>query len=167
VICNFTHLVNFLIVHSQSGASRTQAGYTGSLDSGQANFYTWSLGVDLSWFWTQAANNDLHLSIITKTNLDFWNWMVCNAQLIATKYVWKMKLECPKIMWNSMFLQGKVIFFSFFFFTWYWDLNSGPLSWATPLALFWNGCFQDRVSGTICLGWLWTRDPPYLCLLSS
>jgi hypothetical protein len=39
---------------------------------------------------------------------------------------------------------------------WYWDLNSGPIPWATPPALFCvcNGFFQDRFSGTICLVWL-------------
>jgi hypothetical protein len=33
-------------------------------------------------------------------------------------------------------------------------LNSGPTSWATPPALFCDGFFQDRISWTICLGWL-------------
>jgi hypothetical protein len=44
----------------------------------------------------------------------------------------------------------------FFFFLWYRGLNSGPSLWATPLAFFHDGYFQDRVSWTICLGWLWT-----------
>jgi hypothetical protein len=44
----------------------------------------------------------------------------------------------------------------FFFFFCYWDLNSGPTSWTTPPALFCEEIFQDRVSWTICPGWLWT-----------
>jgi hypothetical protein len=49
-------------------------------------------------------------------------------------------------------------FFSFFFFFFllYWGLNSGPIPWATLPALFWERFFWDRVSQTICLGWLWT-----------
>jgi hypothetical protein len=42
-----------------------------------------------------------------------------------------------------------------FFFWWYWDLNSGPTSWATLPALLW-WVFSDRVSRAICLGWLRT-----------
>jgi hypothetical protein len=38
------------------------------------------------------------------------------------------------------------------FFLQYWDLNSGPTPWATPPALFCDGFFQDRVSGTISPG---------------
>jgi hypothetical protein len=48
----------------------------------------------------------------------------------------------------------------------YWDLNSGPTLRATPPALFYEGFFWDRVSRTICLGWLQTFSPD-LCLLSS
>jgi hypothetical protein len=44
---------------------------------------------------------------------------------------------------------------SFQFFLWYRALNSGPTPWTT-LALFYDRFFQDRVSWTICLGWLWT-----------
>jgi hypothetical protein len=33
-------------------------------------------------------------------------------------------------------------------------LNSGPSPWATPPALFCDGYFWDRVSWSICLGWL-------------
>jgi hypothetical protein len=29
-------------------------------------------------------------------------------------------------------------------------------TWVIPPALFCIGCFQDRVSWTICQGWLWT-----------
>jgi hypothetical protein len=39
---------------------------------------------------------------------------------------------------------------------WYWGLNSGPLPWDTPPALFCDGFFWDRVLWTVCLGWLWT-----------
>jgi hypothetical protein len=43
----------------------------------------------------------------------------------------------------------------FFFFLQCWDLNSGPTPWATPPALFFvMGFFQNKVSQTICLGWL-------------
>jgi hypothetical protein len=45
---------------------------------------------------------------------------------------------------------------AFFFFLWYWGLNSRPSPWATPPALFLWSVFQDRVSQTIFLGWLWT-----------
>jgi hypothetical protein len=48
-----------------------------------------------------------------------------------------------------------LIWLCFFFFQ-YWGLNSGPMPWATPPALFLWRVFQDRVSRTICLGWLWT-----------
>jgi hypothetical protein len=46
----------------------------------------------------------------------------------------------------------------FFFFLWYWGLNSGPTPWATPPALFLWTVFWDRVSKTICLGWLQTSS---------
>jgi hypothetical protein len=42
------------------------------------------------------------------------------------------------------------------FFVWYWGLNSGSTPWTTPPALFCDCFFQDRVSWTICLGWLQT-----------
>jgi hypothetical protein len=45
---------------------------------------------------------------------------------------------------------------SFFFFFWYWDLNSGLIPWATPPALFCDGFCQDRVSRIIYPGWLQT-----------
>jgi hypothetical protein len=44
----------------------------------------------------------------------------------------------------------------FFFFLRYWGLNIGPTPWATPPILFCEGFFQDRVSQTICPGWLQT-----------
>jgi hypothetical protein len=47
-------------------------------------------------------------------------------------------------------------FFLSFFFLWYWCLNSGPISPATPPALFLWWVFQDMVSWTICPGWLRT-----------
>jgi hypothetical protein len=34
----------------------------------------------------------------------------------------------------------------------YWGLNSGPIPWATPPALFCEGFFQERVLWTVCLG---------------
>jgi hypothetical protein len=41
------------------------------------------------------------------------------------------------------------------FFLWYWVLNSRSTPGATPPALFCDGFFfWDRVSQTICLGWL-------------
>jgi hypothetical protein len=54
--------------------------------------------------------------------------------------------------WNSFKEEG----FSFFLFLQYWVLNSGPTPWATPPAFFCAGFFQDRISQTICPGWLWT-----------
>jgi hypothetical protein len=53
---------------------------------------------------------------------------------------------------TSIFLKIPVTFF----FLWYWSLNSGLTSWAIPLALFCDDFFQDSVSCTIFLGWLWT-----------
>jgi hypothetical protein len=44
----------------------------------------------------------------------------------------------------------------FFFFLQYWDLNSGPMPWATPPAFFCDMFFWDRVLWTICPGWLQT-----------
>jgi hypothetical protein len=38
----------------------------------------------------------------------------------------------------------------------YWSLNSGPTPWAIPPRHFCDSVFWDRVSGTICLTWLWT-----------
>jgi hypothetical protein len=45
-------------------------------------------------------------------------------------------------------------FMSFFFFLPDWGLNSGPTPWATPPVLFFDVFFWDRVSWTICPGWL-------------
>jgi hypothetical protein len=42
-------------------------------------------------------------------------------------------------------------------------LNSGPTPWVTPPALFCEGFFQDRVSQTICPGWL----PTEILLISA
>jgi hypothetical protein len=39
---------------------------------------------------------------------------------------------------------------------WYWGLNSRPSPLATPPAEFFGIVFWDRVSQTICLGWLQT-----------
>jgi hypothetical protein len=44
----------------------------------------------------------------------------------------------------------------FSFFLWYWGLNSRPTPQVTPPATFCEGFFRDRVSQTICLGWLQT-----------
>jgi hypothetical protein len=47
---------------------------------------------------------------------------------------------------------------SWFFFLWYWGLNSGPTPWASPPALFMKGFFfffEIGSHGTICPGWLW------------
>jgi hypothetical protein len=55
---------------------------------------------------------------------------------------------------------GKSLYFKYYcpfcVCVWYWGLNSGPSPWATPPALFLWRVFRDRVSQTICLGWLWT-----------
>jgi hypothetical protein len=48
----------------------------------------------------------------------------------------------------------------FFFFLRYCGLNSGPMPWATPPALFCDGFFRNRVSQTICQGWLQTTTLP-------
>jgi hypothetical protein len=42
------------------------------------------------------------------------------------------------------------------FFLRYYGLNSGPSPWATPPELFCDGFFWDRVSWTVCPGWLQT-----------
>jgi hypothetical protein len=41
-----------------------------------------------------------------------------------------------------------------YLFLLYWGLNSGLTLWATLPSLFWVAFFQDRVSRTICSGWL-------------
>jgi hypothetical protein len=43
-----------------------------------------------------------------------------------------------------------------FFVLWYWGLNSGSTPWAILPALFLWRVLWDRVSWTICQGWLWT-----------
>jgi hypothetical protein len=58
-----------------------------------------------------------------------------------------------------VFIITQIVSRSFFlslFLLQYWYLNSEPSPWATPGALFLYRVFRDRVSGTICLGWLWT-----------
>jgi hypothetical protein len=57
-------------------------------------------------------------------------------------------------------------FLNYLSFWWYWGLNSGPIPWATLSALFCEGFFWDRVSQTICPGWLRTMIL-LICLLSS
>jgi hypothetical protein len=44
-----------------------------------------------------------------------------------------------------------------------WGLKSGLTPWATPLALFCNEIFQDRVSWTICPDWF----PAVILLISA
>jgi hypothetical protein len=51
------------------------------------------------------------------------------------------------------FLLLSYLFF-FFFFLWYWGLNLGTSPWATPPVLFLWWVFGDRVTWTICPGWL-------------
>jgi hypothetical protein len=46
---------------------------------------------------------------------------------------------------------------------WYWGLNSGPSPRATPPALFLWRVFRNRVSRTLCPGWL----PTVILLISS
>jgi hypothetical protein len=58
---------------------------------------------------------------------------------------------------KHLFLQNNII--SLFFFWQYWGSKSGSTPQATPPAHFCDGVFQDRVSQTICLGWLWTTIP--------
>jgi hypothetical protein len=57
---------------------------------------------------------------------------------------------------NLLFLVPTLFIFKplsvFFFFFQIWGLNSGP----TPLALLCEWFFWDRVSWTVCLGWLGT-----------
>jgi hypothetical protein len=53
-------------------------------------------------------------------------------------------------------LFGSLIPSFVFFFLWYWDLNSGPSPWALHQPFLVTGFFQDRVSITICKGWLQT-----------
>jgi hypothetical protein len=48
----------------------------------------------------------------------------------------------------------------YFFFLQYWDLNSGPTPWATPLAHFCEGFFQDKVFPNYLPGLAWNCDPP-------
>jgi hypothetical protein len=62
-------------------------------------------------------------------------------------------LTCPEF--KAVVLIDVVIAGAFCFLQ-YWGLNSRPTLWVTPPALFCDGCFSDRVSQTIYLGWLWT-----------
>jgi hypothetical protein len=71
----------------------------------------------------------------------------------ARFYSWAFQFYQPLHCYPSVLF----FFFFFFFFLWCWSLNSGPTPQATPPALFLcDGFFQDRVTGTIHLGWLWT-----------
>jgi hypothetical protein len=67
---------------------------------------------------------------------------------------------CLTNHWLHYFCGHKILLcasgFCFLFFFQYWSLNSGPSPWATPPALFLWRVFWDRVSQTICLGWLRT-----------
>jgi hypothetical protein len=67
----------------------------------------------------------------------------------------KQILDSLLLLGLSSDLSNQFNFF-FFFFLWYWGLTSRPTPWATLPAHFLKGFFQDRVSWTICLGWLWT-----------
>jgi hypothetical protein len=65
-------------------------------------------------------------------------------------------LKCPSLI--TFFKKGQILFI-YLFILWYWGLKLGrysyPLSHSTS-PFFNNGFFQDRISWTICLGWLWT-----------
>jgi hypothetical protein len=58
--------------------------------------------------------------------------------------------------WAGFELQSSSFQLFIFFFLWCWDLNSGSTPWATLPALFCDRSFRDRVSWTVCLGWLRT-----------
>jgi hypothetical protein len=59
-------------------------------------------------------------------------------------------------------------FFWGFFPLRYWGLNSGPVPWAIPPALFlWLVFFKIGSHELFSQGWLWTADPPDLCFPSS
>jgi hypothetical protein len=84
----------------------------------------------------------------------------------------------PLLCWQCFSLLFLYSFFPFkhnslwyfiLFYLRYWGLNSGPTPWATPSAppFFCEGFFWDRVSWTICPGWLWNSILLDLCLLSS
>jgi hypothetical protein len=57
------------------------------------------------------------------------------------------------------------IYSYFLFFFWYWGLNSGPILWATPPALFVR---YFKIGSHELFAWVASNcDPPDLCPLSS
>jgi hypothetical protein len=78
-------------------------------------------------------------------------WINVLARFFSTgkaEHIWKISTT-----WSGTFL---LCLQPSFFFLWYWGLNVGPTPWVTPSALFCDGFFCDRVSWTICPGWLRT-----------
>jgi hypothetical protein len=61
----------------------------------------------------------------------------------------------------------ELFFLYFCLCVWYWSLNSGPLPWATPSALFlWWVCSRQGLENYL-LQLVSNHDPTDLCLLSS
>jgi hypothetical protein len=62
-------------------------------------------------------------------------------------------------IWKSVSQSNTLIIYIiifFFFFCGTGGLNSGPIPWTTLPPLFYDGFFWERISQTICLGWLQT-----------
>jgi hypothetical protein len=75
--------------------------------------------------------------------------------------VWYRWFQHPLAVYNlhpnSNFAQSYLqLCFLFIYFLQFWGLNSGPTPQATPPIFFYEGFFRDRVSRTVCLGWLLT-----------
>jgi hypothetical protein len=107
-----------------------------------------------------------HTSFVWLCRLGFqlyaeWKW----REKISLPYFWSLDERSQsfpiKGQVSSRFLIH-VLLSSCIFFLWDWGLNSGPTSWPTPPVFLWWGfgflvfLFQDRVSWTFCLAWLWT-----------
>jgi hypothetical protein len=84
--------------------------------------------------------------------------------------------RCPTLYQPVSF--WRFCLFIFFFFWWHWGLSGPyacyigalplePLCQHSPPSLFVMDFFQDRVSGTICLGLVLKWNSPDLCLLQS
>jgi hypothetical protein len=101
---------------------------------------------DCSWHWqnekqrTKANTTSRKGSQYAQCHKQHWNLLVAPC----------LKAQLSR---NPLL---KALFFSFspFFFWQSWGLKSGPTPWATPPALFCGGFCRDRVSWTVCPGWL-------------
>jgi hypothetical protein len=91
------------------------------------------------------------LSVLEGRSLKVQAWACCFPRLQAPDFFSFFFFNA--VDWAQDLKTSSMLGTCFFFFA-VLDLNLGPTSWATP-ALFMLSFFQDRVSPTVCLGWLW------------